>query len=480
VPCPTCQGRFQARVDSVIDVRADPTAKARVINGAMNLATCPQCGAHVALRVPFIYHDPDKELALVYAPTGEGQDEATRQKVIGQLTKAVMDSLPPAERKGYLLQPQEFLTLENLIKKVLEAEGITEEVIAEQREKVELLQRMADAEGEEGLDQLIKENDEAIDPFFLRLLSMNLEALGATGRKEELARLLEVQGRVLELSAEGQAAAKRAQLVEELRGEPTGDKLLDLLIQAPDRAARAVLVSFGLPLVDYSFFTRLTSRIDACEDEKEKKQLADLRSEILEIRNQIETETRAVLQQRAELVRDLMLSEDAEELARRRMGELDDAFFQVLAANMEEARSGGDEKAVESLQGIWGLALKLLEQTLPPAVRLFNRLVVADEGDVDELLEKNRRLVTADFVGLLEQAEQDLREEGSEQAADHLLVALGKARQLVGEPKEPEKKKAEEAEPPAAEKKAPEQAPKKAAKKKGPKKAAAKNKKPAE
>ena len=155
VPCPRCQGQFQAQVETVIDVKADPSAKGRMMNGAVNLATCPQCGNRVMLQLPFIYHDAEKELALIYAPMSAGQDEAARQKAIGQLTKGVMDNLPPADRKGYLLQPQEFLTLENLVKKVLEAEGITDEVIAEQQEKLELLQRLVDTEDDKALSRLV-------------------------------------------------------------------------------------------------------------------------------------------------------------------------------------------------------------------------------------------------------------------------------------------------------------------------------------
>jgi len=448
VQCPACQGRFRARVETIIDVRADPSAKGRVMNGAVNVATCPQCGGHVLLNVPFLYHDAEKELALVYAPAGAGLAEPDRQKAIGRLTRAVMDSLPPEERKGYLLQPQEFLALENLVKKVLHAEGITPQVIAEQKAKGELLQRMVDAEGDEALEVIVKENDAAIDSGFLRLLAMNLEAASATGRKEDVEQLVALRGKVLELSTEGQAAAKRAEMVEALRQEPKGDKLLELLIEAPDEVARGVLVSFGLPLMDYSFFTALTSRIDATADGKEKKRLTGLRSEILEIRDGIESETRALWQQRAALLRDLMLSDDAEGLARRRYPELDDAFFKVLAANLEEARTGGDEKAVESLTGVWNLAMRLMEESLPPELRLFNRLVAAkEEGEVTKLLEKNRRLVTASFVAFLVQAEKGMRENESEEMADHVAVVLAKAREMGGEAPKAEPEAEPEAKP---------------------------------
>jgi hypothetical protein len=432
INCPSCGQQFQAPVEQILDVRADPSAKMRVLNGLVNVAACPQCGMRGALGLPFLYHDPDKELALIYMPMEAGRDNLERQQAIGRLTSGVMESLPPEERKGYLFQPQVFLTLENLANKILEADGVTPEMIEEQKAKSELLQRMLDATSGEALEAMIKENDAAIDADFFRMLTMNLEIAQATGQTADVPRLLAVRDKLIELSREGRAAQARTEMLEALRTDPTREKLLELLAQASDESTRELLIVFGRPLLDYAFFQSLTSRIESAVDDDERKRLVALRTEVLDTRDRIDQETRALYEERSALLRDLLLSDDPEPLARRRAQDLDQAFFNVLAANMEEARAAGNEEALGSLQAIWGLLLKLREETLPPEVQLFNRLMGAeDDAQIESLLQSNRDLVTERLIELMEDVEARMREEDQVETADRLALVLEKAKGMA-------------------------------------------------
>jgi hypothetical protein len=432
VNCPSCGHPFQTRVEQVLDVKADPGAKTRVLNGLVNVAICPQCGVGGALSLPFLYHDPDKELALVYMPMQAGRNDLERQQAIGRLTSAVMDSLPPEERKGYLLQPQVFLTLENVANKILEADGVTPEMIEEQKARAALLQRMLDATSDEVVEVIIRENDAAIDADFIRLLGLNLEMAQATGRAVDVAQLLALRDKLLELSSEGRAARTRGEMLEALRAGPTREKLLELLIQAHDDPTRELLIVFGRPLLDYLFFQSLTSRIESATDEDERERLTALRSQVLDVRDRLDEETRALYEERSALLRELLLSDDPEALARQRFRELDQAFFNVLAANLEEAQGAGNEEAVRLLQAIWRLILRMMEEALPPELRLFNRLMAAeDEPEIESVLQANRELVTEHLVQLMEDAEAKMREEGQSESADHLALVLEKARGMV-------------------------------------------------
>jgi hypothetical protein len=385
-----------------------------------------------ALNLPFLYHDPDKELALVYMPMEAGRDNLERQQAIGKLTSAVMDSLSPEERKAYLLQPQVFLTLENLMKKILEADGVTPEMLEEQKAKAALLQRMLDAGSDEVLEAMIRENDAAIDADFLRLLGLNLEMAQASGQAADVQRLLALRNKLMELSSEGQAARARSDMLEALRAEPTREKLLELLIQAPDDPARELLVVFGRPLLDYIFFQSLTSRIESASDEDERERLTALRTQVLAVRDRIDEGTRALYEERSALLRDLLLSDDPEALARRRFQELDQAFLNVLAANLEEARTAGNQDAVSSLQAIWGLVLRLMQESLPLELQLLNRMVAAeDDAEIERLLQENRDLVTEGLVQLVGEVEDNMREEGREEIAERLALVLGKVKGMV-------------------------------------------------
>lgn len=441
VTCPSCQSQFQTPIEQVLDVRADPGAKTRVLNGMVNVAVCPRCRTGGSLNLPFFYHDPDEELALVYMPMELGQDDMQRQKVIGDFTRAVMDDLPSEERKAYLLQPQVFLTMENLVNRILEAEGITPEMIERQKAKADLLGRLLEATSDEALEAMVKENDDAIDDDVFRLLEMNLEMAQTAGQAATLQKLLALREKLFELSAKGQAIKARSEIIEALRTEPTREKLLELLAETSDEDVREMLITLGRPLLDYSFFQSLTSRIEAASDKAEKQRLTALRAQILEVRDRLDEETRALYAERSALLRDLLLSSDPENLARRRFSELDQVFFNVLATNLEEARQEENEEAVERLQGLWALVLRLTEETLPPAMRLFNRLMsVEDEAEIDELLQRNRALVTERFVQFLESAKEQIQqEEASDEAAREeaeetlarLEVVLAKARAMM-------------------------------------------------
>jgi hypothetical protein len=436
VTCPNCQNQFQMPIEQVIDVRADPSAKGRVLNGLLNVAACPHCGAAGPLDMPFMYHDPDKELALIYMPMMPGQDNLQRQQAIGEFTRGVMESLPSEERKAYLFQPQEFFTLENLTKKLLEVEGITPEMMEAQRAKVELLGRLAEAESEEAMQSLIEENEASIDAEFFHLLTVNLEVMQASGDKAHVQKLVALRDKLYEVSSVGQALKARSAALGTLHEDPTTDKLLDLLVEAPDAETREMLVVVGRPLLDYAFFQGLTSRIEAADGKEEKERLTAVRKEVLEVRDRLDEEASAALEERAELLRDLLVSSDPENLARRRLRELDRVFLTVLTAELEEAQATGNEDATKALQKIWELVLRLTEESLPPHVRLLNRLMSAeDEETIDKLLQANRPLVTAQFAEVVEKMVSNM-EEGEEvppEAIERMKQVLPKVKALVGE-----------------------------------------------
>jgi hypothetical protein len=435
ITCPNCQNQFQVPVEQVIDVRADPGAKGRVLNGLVNMAVCPNCGMGGALGMPFLYHDPDREMAFVYMPMEAGRTDVERQQAIGKLTTEVMNSLPPEERKGYLLQPQVFFSMENLLNKLLEMEGITPEMIEAQKAAVALLQRMIETEADDELEALIRENEEAVDDEFFSLLAINLRLTQSAGQEAGLERLMAVREKLFEMTEVGQKVKAREDLVKALQADPSRETLLDLLIQASDEEVREVLLMIGRQLVDYLFFQKLTARIDAASDAAEKKRLTALRQEVLDVRERLDEAERAMLEQRAALLRDLLLSSDPENLARRRMSEIDQPFLTLLVAEMQEAQEEGNEEAVKSLQAIWEILMRLSEESLPPVVRLLNRLMaVEDEGDIDKLLEVNRVLVTPEFVGLLEQAQVSMQEDedAPPESAERLALVVAKAKLLLG------------------------------------------------
>lgn len=432
VTCPSCQNQFQTPVEQILDVRDDPSAKMRVLNGLLNIAACPHCQAQGALNLPFLYHDPEKELALIYMPMEAGRDDLERQQAIGRLTSTVINGLPPEQRRGYLLQPQVFLTMENIANRILEADGITPEMVEERKAKADLLGRMLDATSDEVLEAIVKENDARIDDDLFGMLAMNLEMAQAIGQAAAVQRLLAVHDKLMELSSAGQAIRARTETVEALRAEPTREKLLDLLVKAPDEEAREMLILYGRPLLDYPFFQLLTAQIEAASAKAEKERLTALRKEILDTRDRLDDQARAVFEERAGLLRDLLLSDDPEKLARQRAMELDQAFSTVLTTSLEDAKAEGNQEMAKSLEGIWHLVLKLMEETLPPEVRFVNRLMNAeDEAEIDRMLQENRRMVTQRLADWLERIASRIQEESPAEVVEHLKLVQDKIKKMV-------------------------------------------------
>jgi hypothetical protein len=421
-------------VEQIFDVKDDPSAKARILNGIINIARCPHCGAQGAMNAPFLYHDPEKELALVYMPMEVGGDRQQREQTIGRLTRRVMDQLPSEERKAYLLQPEVFLTMDNLTKRILKEEGVTEEMLEEQRQKAELLQRMVGAASDEALEAMITANDGTIDETVFYMLTTNLELAQSAGKEQAAQRLRHVREKLLALSTEGQAIQARNEMLEALRDEPNRDKLLELLVQAKEKETREMLVAFGRPLLDYLFFQNLTSKIEAASGAEEKKRLTELRKEVLDIRDQLDKEAQALYGARAALLRDLLTSDNPEELARRRITEIDDAFLNVLGSNLQEAHRAENEDALNALREIWNVVIGLMEEAMPPELRLINRLTAAeDEEEIERLLAENRNLVTQRMAQFVEKTEAEAREEGDLETADQMVLVLKKMRRMLAE-----------------------------------------------
>jgi hypothetical protein len=384
--------------------------------------------------MPFLYHDPEKELALVYMPMEAGGDREQREQVIGRLTREVMDQLPSEERKAYLLQPEVFLTLDNLTKRILKEEGVTEEMLEQQQEKAELLQRMIEAASDEALEVMIKENDDKIDEVFFYMLTHNLELVQGAGQEAAAQKLRNVREKLLDLSSEGRAIEARNELLNALREEPNRDKLLELLIEAPDRETRELLIASGRPMLDYLFFQNLTSEIEAAADEEEKERLTDLRREILDTRDRLDEEAQALYESRAALLRDMLSADDPKEMARRRINEIDEAFLNILGANLQEAHRQEDEEALEALREVWNAVMGLMEEAMPPELRLMNRLMAAeDEEEIERLLRESRNLVTQRMVQFVEETEAEAREEGDLETAEQMALVSEKMSQVLAE-----------------------------------------------
>ena len=406
INCPNCRQPITADVEQIFDVAQDPSIKSQLLSGLFNVVQCPFCGYQGNLATPIVYHDPEKELLLTYVPPEIGLPRDEQERLLGGLINQVVNRLPPEQRKAYLLRPKSNLTLQSLIEQVLEADGITREMVQAQQQRLGLLQRLLTATDEEVRLEIIKQEKQLVDGELFNLLGRLLETAAATGDRESVSKLEELQKTLLDHSEFGQRIKEQSEEVEaavqslqEAGSELTREKLLDLIIKAPNETRLSALVSLARPGMDYAFFQLLSEQIDQSQGE-ERERLTNLREILLTLTRQIDAQVEARVNQARQVLDELMKAEDIAQATEQNLAVVDDFFLQVLNRELEASRKSGDLERIGKLQQI--MAVIQQASTAPPEIDLIQDLI--EEGDEEnrrQILEENREQINPDFFQIL-------------------------------------------------------------------------------
>ena len=88
--------------------------------------------------------------------------------------------------------------------------------------------------------------------------------------------------------------------------------------------------------------------------------------------------------------------------------------------------------AARRLHEIYDMALDIVQEGMPPEMRLINDLLNApDKGAIRKLLEENRGLLNKQFIDTLRGLEEDFRGRGSAEVADRIKSIRGQAALMV-------------------------------------------------
>lgn len=428
VSCPNCSAQFPTLVEQAFDVGQDPTAKHRFLQGHFNVAQCPQCGMQFRLTTPIVYHDPEKELLVTHVPVELNMAPNEKEKILGSLTRTIINALPNEARKGYLLQPRASLTLQGMLDLILEADGVTREMIEGQRAKVDLIRQMAEA-GEDALPGLIETHDAEIDfPFFELLAALAQTAVqgGDVNTAQQLANLRE---QLLQHSSLGKETMAQAELIEKTAQElnELGDGLnrevlLERVLAASGNDAQvAALVTLARGLVDYEFVMQLTKHIEAAS-EADKPGLIATRELVLDTLNQIDATAKQRSQQAASLLQHLVQAPNLEEAVMRLLPELDDTFMAILAQNYEMAQQAKRDDLAERLRQIGDVILKVMDQASPPEVRFVNMLLGQEDDDVAlQIIKEQAGQLPPNIGEAMAVIAEQLRASGRAQMADRVV-----------------------------------------------------------
>jgi hypothetical protein len=428
VTCPQCRQQVPANVEQLFDVTHDPGAKQRMLGGQSNVVNCPVCGYHGRLATPVVYHDADKELLLTFFPPELSMPLDQQEKTIGPLIKQVMERLPAEKRKAYLLKPQANLTFESMVETILGKDGITPEMIKGQQDRLMLVERLLQANSPDVRSEIIKQNEKLIDEQFFALFG-RLVPRNANPEQDPVVRqMAELQkqlleetefGRGLQESVSEMEAASKA--LQEAGQSLTREKLLDLVIEAPNDARVRAYVSMARSGMDYTFFQTLTDKLEAAGGE-EKKKLEELREKLLDYVNEVDRQLEEQYKEAQAFIDQLLEQEDIAKATRENIQGFTQQSVDLVSQMLRQASEKNDYARMGKLQKM----MEVLQEASapPPEVAFIEQLLEApDDAAIEKMLTENEEKLNEDFMntlgGLMAQLEaQGQSGQGGEQAKE--------------------------------------------------------------
>ena len=428
VSCPQCRQQIPANVEQLFDVTHDPGAKQRLLGGQSNVANCPVCGYHGRLATPVVYHDADKELLLTFFPPELSMPLEQQEKTIGPLIKQVMERLPAEKRKAYLFKPQANLTFESMVETILGKDGITPEMIKGQQDRLMLVERLLQANSPDVRSEIIKQNEKLVDEQFFALFG-RLVPRNANPEQDPVVRqMAELQKQLLEETEFGRGlqesvgemeAASKA--LQEAGQSLTREKLLDLVIEAPNDARVRAYVSMARSGMDYTFFQTLTNKLEAAEGE-DKKKLEELREKLLDYVNEVDRQLEEQFKEAQAFIDQVLEQEDIAKATRENIQGFTQQSVDLASQMLRQASEKNDYARMGKLQKM----MEVLQEASapPPEVAFIEELLEApDDAAIEKMLTENEEKLNEDFIntlgGLMAQLEaQGQSAQGGEQAKE--------------------------------------------------------------
>jgi hypothetical protein len=414
IACPRCRQPIPANVEQLFDVTQDPQAKQRLLGGISNMARCPHCGYQGRLATPIVYHDNEKELLLTFFPPELSMPLNEQERLIGPLIKQLTDRLPAEKRKGYLLNPIPNLTYESMIQTILGKDGITPEMLKEQQERVQLIERLLQASAADVRSEIIKQNINLFDEQFFALFSRLAQSAAGSGQEPVARAMVDLQNQLLEETEFGRGlkesvgeleAATKA--LQEVGQGLTREKLLEIVLESPGDARLRAYVTVARGGMDYQFFQLLSEKIDKASGD-ERTRLEAIRTKLLDFTNEIDKQMEARYKQAQDFVESLLAQDDIIQAVRNNLNNFTQDAVEIVNQMLRQASEKSDYTRMGKLQKMVEV---LREVSTPPEVAFIEQLLdTPDDTALAKMLESNKDLINDQFmealVGLVAQVDQ--------------------------------------------------------------------------
>ncbi len=438
VTCPSCGANYTAAVFTIVDLGANPELKGLVLAGQINTAVCNACGAGGPLSVPLMVHDPEHDFLGVVVPGQARLDDMQTQKMIGELSQALMARLPSDQRKGYMFQAQQFFEWDSLIEKLWGFEGVTPEMLRRRREQSELIGSLVRLGGDESAMKMVADRNKAlIDSSFFVLLGQVINAVAAEGQTEQHEALVSLRSSLLETTEAGQELKALEERVQEalsrIGPNTTREELLSQLLSywqegENGEAVATAILNAAAGLTDYQFLLGLADRLENSSDPEERSALIAIRERVVEIGEQRSQSQQVAAQQVQAVLQEVLQAPDTDAALEENADQINEMFLAVLASNIRQAEQNNAAFAAQRLRTIYEKAVAILEEQMPPEMRLLNRLLSApDEGTMRRLLQDHRSDLSQEFVEAMKGLEERFSREGNSALASRVRSIRGQA-----------------------------------------------------
>lgn len=422
--CPNCGQPMVAEIFQVIDANKEFQLKEILLAGGLNFAQCQLCGFQGQLPIPLVYHDKEKDLLLTFSPPDTNKTMEEKETALAPLLKQVIDNLEPQDRKGYLFQPQDMLTMNNLVKNVLLADGITDEMIQAQQEKTKLLDTLFNQDGEQ-LKKTVIENNENIDREFFAIFAEIAQRIISSRDEKSIEKIKAVQDVLMaetdigkEILSETREIQAATQSLEALGENLTRGSLLELVISAPNLERVKAFAGLVRPAMDYEFFQNFTERIEAA-GESDRKTLVEKRNLMLKVTQEIDEQLQQKVGEATETINRIIENESIEEGLMKNIGLVDQLFVQALSGEINQAEESKNEERKEKLIELFQI---IQEMSTPPELKKVEELVALsdDSSKLETALDEIDPELSEKIIGYLTSIISNYEEQAVNEEAENL------------------------------------------------------------
>jgi regulator of sigma D len=269
-----------------------------------------------------------------------------------------------------------------------------------------LVERLIQASGKEARSEIIKQNIALLDEQFFALFSRLAQGAMSSGQEPVAKQMIEIQNQLLEETEFGRGLKETygeldaaTKSLQEAGQSLTREKLLDLVIAAPNDARIRAFVSLARSGMDYTFFQTLTDKIEAAKGD-EKQKLETLREKLLDYVNEVDRQLEERFKQSRALVEKILEQDDVAQATRENLEEFTQETVDFVSQMLRQASEKNDYVRMGKLQKM----VEVLQEASapPPEIAFIEQLLEApDPSAIEKMLADNEMLVNDEFMSTL-------------------------------------------------------------------------------